>query len=86
MEINIPAMTPFEYISPGETHYEGTRSLIDRTLEVQNITEGFVYGIIYIGGSPFDVRIPIQLARELEEPGEVYYLTTKKPNPNLPPI
>lgn len=84
MEIGLPALTPFEYLSSPGIDYHERGSVIERTLEVQNVTEGYVYGIIYIGGSPFDVRIPIQLARELAEPGEVYYLMTKKPN--LPPI
>lgn len=84
MEIGLPALTPFEYLAdPGMVYLE-RGSIMERTLRVKNVTEGFVYGIIYIGGRPFNVRIPIQLARELAEPGDVYYLMTKKPN--LPPI
>ena len=84
MEIQLPARTPFEYIPSPGIGYNERGSMVERTLYVQNVTEGYVYGIIYIGGSPFDVRISNKLARELAEPGEVYYLMTKKPN--LPPI
>ncbi len=84
MEIGLPALTPFEYRPAADMDYHETGSVIERTLRVKNVTEGFVCGIIYIGGSPFDVRIPIQLARELAEPGDFYYLMPKKPN--LPPI
>lgn len=84
MEIGLPALTPFEYMPATSTDYHEIGSIVERTLHVQYITEGFVYGIIYIGGSPFKVRISTKLARELAEPGDTYYLIPKKPN--LPPI
>lgn len=84
MEVQLPARTPFEHMPATGTDYNEIGSIIERTLHVQYITGGLVYGIIYIGGSPFKVRIPTQLARELAEPGDTYYMMTKKPN--LPSI